>query len=52
MNWKDVQTIQQWLNEYHVKDGRNKSIVISTFIYQNGDELLALIRERIAEARK
>jgi len=49
MYWKDIQTIQPLLNEYHIKDGRNRPIVISAFIYQNGDELLVFIRERIAE---
>lgn len=48
--WENVKTLQKWFfDEYRLKGGKGQSIAISTFIYQNGEELLTFVRERIAE---
>jgi|SRR5579883_46099 len=51
--WDNVRRLQRgFFNEYRVIAERGKSIVVSAFIYQDGDELLAFIQEKIAERQQ
>lgn len=54
IDWKNIQAMRKQSfprGEYRITYRRGRPLLISSFIYQNGDELLACIQERVAEAK-
>lgn len=53
IHWKNILTIRKLpLNEYEVADSNGRSIVISAFMYQHGEQLLAYVREQVAKGER